>query len=228
MLDLSHEPDLGYVFYPPETADHPGHPRLDVILQERPTYRHFDPQKVQYHVVTPQGYTEQIHLYHPWRLARRYRVCAGRIIISDRRGKQVEAFAFGGQLQILSDAQHTVGGLTSPAPIFPLFTSHDLSMWVTAEAEIILARQKAHWDPNHPHAFEAHLAAADPFLLYASCLQAIQERCASLAYSSQGELAHQGVHFIHEEIARLKQEGSWPAPLPSPEQLFSEALAVHV
>ena len=54
MLDLSHEPDLGYIFYPYETPDHPGHPRLDIIIHEKPTNRHFDPQKVQYKVAEPQ------------------------------------------------------------------------------------------------------------------------------------------------------------------------------
>lgn len=92
-------------------------------------------------------------------------------------------------------------------------------MWITAEIEIILARQKAHWDPRHPHDFEAHLAAQDPFLLYASCLQAIEDR-ADHSYLEEDELVHQGEHFVRSEIQRLKDNDAWPSPLPTPDDLF--------
>lgn len=45
MLDLTHEPDLGYVFYPNETPDHPGHPRMDVIIPAIATHQHYDLKK---------------------------------------------------------------------------------------------------------------------------------------------------------------------------------------
>ena len=78
MLDLSHEPDLGYFFYPHEVENHPGRPRLDIILREIPTERHYDPQQAHFKVITSSGYLEQISIHHPWLLAARYRVCAGR------------------------------------------------------------------------------------------------------------------------------------------------------
>ena len=180
MLDLSHEPDLGYIFYPYKTPEHPGHPRLDVIIPAAPTYRHFDPQKVEFHVASATGDIEHISIHHPWTMEKRYRVCACRIFLTDRKAKRVDAFSFGGDLQILSDEDHTVCALVSPAPIFPLFTTHDLPMWIVAEFEILLAQQEAHWDPQHPHDFERHLAAVDPFLLYASCLQALQNKAGNI------------------------------------------------
>ncbi len=223
-LDLSHEPDLGYAFYPYETMpDHPGHPRMDVIIPKTPTYRHFDPQKVQFQIVSHAGDIGRISICYPWTMAKRYRVCAGRIILCDRKSKQVEAFSFGGDLQILSDAVHTVCALQSSAPIFPLYTPHDLPMWISAESEILLARQKAHWDPLHPHEFEAHLAALDPLLLYASCLQALHDRVCH-AYSDAEELEHQGTHFVQTEIQRLKKDGAWPLLLPTLDQLFRQPL----
>lgn len=220
MLDLAHEPDLGYLFYPyEEMVEHPGHPRLDVIIPNTPTTRHFDPQKIQFQVVSHAGDLGRISIGHPWTLAKRYRVCAGRIICCDRKSKQVEAFSFGGDLQILSDADHTVCALQSSAPIFPLFAAHNLPMWITAEVEILLARQKAHWDPQHPYEFEAHLTTVDPFLLYASCLQALNDRVCH-SYSEAEELEHQGSHFVRAEIRRLQEEGVWPFLLPTLDQLF--------
>jgi hypothetical protein len=220
MLDFTNEPDLGFIFYPYET-EHPGHPRLDVIIHSKPTLRHYDPEKAQYHVASTAGHIEHLNIRHPWTLGTRYRVCAGRIILTDRKKKQVEAFSFGGDLQILSDTDHTVCGLLSPAPIFALFTTHDLPMWITAEVEILLAQQKAHWDPMHPHDFEAHLSKLDPFLLYTSCLQAIQERSAGHLNHELGELEHQGEHFVQTEIKRLQEKGEWPLLLPTLDQLFS-------
>jgi len=220
MLDLLHESDLGYIFYPYEPADHPGHPRMDIIIREEPTNRHFDPQKVQYKVVSRRGEIDHISIHHPWVFEKRYRVCAGRIILYDRKGKQVEAFSFGGDLQILSDVNHTVCGLVSPAPIFALYTTHDLPIWITCEVEILLAEQNAHWDPAHPHAFEEHLAPLDPFILYASCLQALQEKTSDRSYVEEGKLDHQGEHFLDAEIRRLKETGDWPVLLPTLDQMF--------
>ena len=136
MLDLSQELGLGYVFYPYESLDHPGHPCMDVSILKTPADRLFDPKYVVFQVVShTDEMIEHIHIEHPWRSGKRYRVCAGRIIISDREGKCVEAFSFGGDLQILSDAEHTVCTLESTAPIFSLYSPHDLPMWITAEAE---------------------------------------------------------------------------------------------
>ena len=221
MLDLSHEPDLGFVFYPYEMKDHPGHPRLDVIIQEKPTYQHYDPQKVQYKVVSIQGTIEHITIHHPWTSGARYQVCAGRIILHDRKAKRVEAFTFGGDLQILSDASHTVCGLVSTAPIFALCTTHDLPMWITAEVEILLAEQNAHWESTHPYAFEEHLATLDPFILYASCLEALRDRSASHLYINEGELDKKGEHFVQAEIQRLQKTVAWPQTLPTLDELFS-------
>jgi len=216
MLDLTHEPDLGYIFYSPETPHHPGHPRLDVIIPATPTYRHFDPQKVRFQVVSPAGGIAQMTIHHPWTFGKTYHVCAGRIFVTDRVPKLVEAFSFGGELQILSDAEHTVCAFTSSAPIFALFESHDLPMWITAEVEGLLARQKAHWDPNHSHDFETHLARLDPLLLYASCLHTLQQQ----TWPEHSSPEIDGPHFVQAEIERLYAKAEWPLVVPSLDQLF--------
>jgi len=219
MLGLSHEPDLGYLFHSHETLDHPGHPRLDVIIPATPTYEHFDPQKAQFYIVSPEGDIEHLSIHHPWTMEKRYRVCAGRIVLTDRKAKRVEAFSFGGDLQILSDEDHTVCALVSAVPIFPLFTTHDLSMWIVAEFEILLAQQKAHLDPQHPHDFQTHLAAVDPFLLYASCLQALQDK-ANHIHTGAVEFDRQGAQFVQTEVKRLQEKGEWPLLVPALDDLF--------
>lgn len=219
MLDLKHEPDLGYIFYPHKTPDHPGHPRLDVIIPAAPTYRHFDPQKVQFQVTSVTDGIEHLKIHHPWTMGKSYRVCAGRVFLTDRKGKRVEAFSFGGELQIASETDKTVCALVSEAPIFALFTTHDLPMWFVAEVEALLARQKAHWEPQHPHSYETHLAAVEPFPLYVACLHALQARVAHLPDGAD-ELDHFGQRFVRAEIKRLQDEGAWPLLPPTLAQLF--------
>ncbi len=220
MLELLHEPDQGYAYQPYDTADHIGYRRMDIIIDETPTDGHFDPERVEYKVVASSKDVERLKIRHPWSLGKNYAVCAGRVLASDRTGKRVEVFSFGGQLQILSMAERTICALESAAPIFPLYTPHDLSVWFTDEVECILARQRADWDPAHPHVFEEHLAALDPFTLYASCLQTIQDKPHHLYTDVASELDHDGERFIHQEIGRLQALGQWPLRVPDPNELF--------
>ena len=97
----------------------------------------------------------------------------------------------------------TVCALTSNAPIFPVTPEHDLPMWIVTELEILLAQQRAHWDPQHPHAFETHLSTVDPFTLYASCLQALQAKSAQPGMGITSD--HYGYHFVDKEITWLQK-----------------------
>lgn len=222
MLGLIHEPDqgLGYQLY--DTAGHIGYRRLDVIIDETPTDRHFDPERVECNVVTPSNDVKPLKIRHPWTLGKRYAVCAGRILASDHTGKHVEAFSFGGQLQVQTTDERTTCRLESTAPIFPLYAPHDLSVWFTDKVEGILAKQRADWDPAHPHIFEEHLAALDPFTLYASSLQTLQNRPHHLYSDVASEMDHEGEHFVRQEIARLQALGRWPLRVPSPDELFHD------
>jgi hypothetical protein len=220
MLDLSQEPDLGYVFYPYESIEHPGHPRMDVIIHKKPTLRHFDPEEACFLVASHKGHKiDHVHICHPWTQAKKYQVCAGRIILSDRKGKHVEAFSFGGDLQILSDNQETVCVLKSPAPIFYLEEVHCLPTWLTSEAEIILAREKARSDAVDTHYFEEHLTQVDPFLLYARSLLVMQGRPCD-CFLKESKLEHECEQFIRSEIKRLREIDLWPLLVPALDELF--------
>jgi hypothetical protein len=217
MLDISHEPDLGYIFFPSELPHHPGHPRLDIILTEVPTERHFDPLKVQFQIVSPPNQANHLTIHHPWTAGEKYRVGAGRIFILDRIGKKVEAFSFGGALQIFSNQQRTICAHTSPAPILDLHATHTLPMWLASEVEILLAEQKAHWSPNQHDPFEVQLGKIDPLLLYTSCLQTLHQKSWPLHEDEYGT----GLHFVRNEIKRLQAAGQWPLLVLSMAQLLS-------
>lgn len=219
MIDISHEPDLGYIFYPSEIPHYPGYSRLDVILTELPTERHFDPTKVQFPIVSPQNRTERLIVHHPWSSGGKYRVCAGRIFIADRIDKKVEAFSFGGELQVFSDQQRTICALVSPAPILNLFATHNLPMWLASEAEILLAEQKVHWLRHRHDVFEAHLGNVDPLFLYISCLQALHEK----KWHVHEDVYGAGPHFVQDEIKRLQATEHWPLLTPSLTQLLAAA-----
>lgn len=218
-VDLSDVPDLGYFFYPGETIDHPGHPRLDVVIREQPTLHHYDPEWVSFVVASAAGLVEGLTIHHPWQGDSRYRICAGRIILCDRLGKRVEAFSFGGQLHIDSNQERTVCALVSPAPIFSVYAFYDLATWVVDEVEILLAEQRAQWCPEHPHDFEDRVAAADPSVLYASCLVALQGRLRSQR-SSGDRLVSAARHFVIHEIKRLQDRQAWPPDVPVLDQFL--------
>jgi hypothetical protein len=218
-IDIAHEPDIGYLFYPSEQPNHPGHPRLDVIIPAKPTHRHFDPQTAEYLTVSSSETIQHTHLHHPWTMEKQMRVITGRIFITDRKQKRVEAFSFGGHLEIGGDDTRTVCALESPAPIFPLFTIYDLSTWFVSEVEVLMAQRRAHWDPKQPHLFDKRLAAASPFLLYLSCLQAIQDRFKKNP-QAYDKLTRQGVHFVTNEIQQLQNNPAFPLSIPPVAELL--------
>jgi hypothetical protein len=212
-LDLSHEPDLGFIFYPAETVDHPGHSRLDFILREQPSSHRYDLESVNFVVASAAGAVEGLTVHHPWQGDKQYRACASRIILSDRQGKRVEAFSFGGDLQIVSGRERVVCALVSPAPIYALYAFDDLSTWLVEKAEFLLAEKRAQWCPEHSRDFEDRVVVAEPNLLYTCCRVVLQERFRGRHLSADARLAR-GQRFVMREIWRLQDQRDWPPNVP--------------
>lgn len=212
MINQLNEPNLGYDFHPGTAVRFPGHPQLDITLWEVPTQRHFDPEQVQFEI-TGGGRPEKLTITHPWTGPRQFRVCAGRIYIDDRKHKRVEAFSFGGKLEITSKQELTICRLSSTAPIFDMVELDSLSTTIATEAEVLLAERRADWDPKHPHTFEQHLATAVPLELYACCLIALHEKYAP-HLEHHDHLYHQLIHFVTHEIKFLQESGQWPPIVP--------------
>jgi hypothetical protein len=103
------------------------------------------------------------------------------VIIEDRIGKAVEAFTYGGSLEIDTNEERTLCTLVSPASILDLSAEDDsltrlpVTHLLAQETEILLAERRAAWAHN-PEQYDRRLAGSDPASLYAACLQAILEK----------------------------------------------------
>lgn len=218
MINQHDEPDIGYNFHPGPAKRFPGHPQLDIFLRDEPTLRHFDPEQVHFEIAGS-SQAETLVVTHPWTGARHYRVCADRIYIDDRKKKRVEAFSFGGTLEIITQPEMTICRLHSPAPIFDLVDLDDLSTTIVTEVEVLMAERRADWDPQHPHTFEQHLATAVPLELYACCLTALHQKFAQ-HLNLYDHLYHELVDFVTGEIKFLQQSGQWPAIVPALDEIL--------
>jgi hypothetical protein len=214
---------FGYYFFPKRYPHAPGYPRLDVNLIDAPTRQHFDPEHLDIPVAKNMsaGQTPRVQvlkIVHPWTLKGEYKVCAGPVVLTDRVGKEVEVFSFGGDLHIQLEENHTSCSHESPAPILEIKGGEDISRILAEEMEVILAERRAAWIPNEED-FDRRLAKADPLELYIACLDFLREKYEK---NSHKELPHtyHFLNFIHEEIDALRKLGSWPFLVPRIDKLL--------
>jgi len=212
--------ELGYFFYP---SEYPGlcdaHPRLDIHVYDQPTGRHFDPEWSSFWVAEPGGGLCQMVVSHPWHGGDCFRVCAGRIIMRDRKDKVVEAYSFGGELDLESTASSTICRLTSAAPIFELVGTHSFATILVSEFESLLARQHASCGTDDRE-FSARLASIEPPLLFAAGLTAIEERLDCLPQDAQDGLYAETLEVIRNTMRAMRQQDRWPASLPTLDSLL--------
>lgn len=202
--------ELGYSFLPAAEPHDIGHAQLNVVLRPAPTERHFDPEVVVCAVAVVSGGVMTLRAHHPWILDTTYRVCAGHIRLEDRKGKQVTAFTFGGELRIDSEAHRTLCRFISPAPILEHSRQRDtLEVLLGEEVEVLFAeRRAAH---NNDDGFERRLAAADPLQLYRACLAALRDKIDR--WPAWEEPIHlEFKRFLHRACA----PGSGEAPIEIP------------
>ncbi len=204
------DPKLGYNFYPGPSQF--GGEKFDALLSSKPTQTHFDPEKLQVQVGAMRG-VQWLEIHHPWRQAVDYRVCPGRILLSDRLQKRVEVFTLGGQLHISNDETHTHCVFTSSAPFLDLVTSQSLSTLLANEVEILLARQRAARNLRLSGEFDALLLQIEPQALYICCLSQIREKFKRYPAYNDSIMQH-FKHRLELEISRLDDEGVWPSVVP--------------
>lgn len=202
--------DIGYMFYPSTSAHVPGYRRLEICIRPDPTERHFDPEKVRLPVFVSGDGIEDLEISHPGPVVAEYQACAGRVILTDRKHKEVEAFTFGGTLKVESIGDLTLCNLDSEVPIFHLdgFGSEAVEEMLAVEAEVLLAaRRAAHlYDPQ---TYDSHLSTLAPLALYCACLMTLETKFARL--HAHDESHHQLLSFIRAEQKRLEDEGRWLA-----------------
>jgi len=158
------------------------------------------------------------HIYNPWGRPGRHRAVAGRVLIEDRYGKQVEAFTFGGAFSIDLQEAYTSCHLESPAII--LHPTHPESIpWLLARlGQQFLAKRSAAHLPNL-EIYERKLIQADPLLLYAVFLQSNQKRFVNFPHPHETSI-HRIRYALQAEIERMQDSNTWLQHLPSIEEIL--------
>jgi hypothetical protein len=202
--------DLGYYIHPDEHSKLDRCWQLEINLCRQPTYEHFDPERIDIWIVEKDGDVTHTSISHPWRGRKHLQIFPGRVILHDRVDEVVEAYSFGGNLEIVSKAAQTRCQLSSPAPIIELFNSFDAETILVSKFEALLACLEAQWAGNEL-GFNRKLAAIDPFTLFIAGLVAVRERLCQLPPLASQQ---QTMRALNEIVHDFQADGMWPASPP--------------
>ncbi|MBN1266415.1 MAG: hypothetical protein JXA25_13035 [Anaerolineales bacterium] len=217
---LNQDNKLGYIFIPFEKRDSIGFKELIINISENPTGDHFDPVEVHvFAAVNDHTAVEEHTFFHPYRSIGHHTIAPGIIIIQDRKGKREEAFSFGGTLSILTQTDLTQCHLVSTAPILPANHRHTVIRTLLDEIQIVMAERRAAWMNAGEEAFEKKLLEVDPLVLCAVFLSSILKEFSDVELQSLGP-NRMLLDTIREEIRNLKENGKWPAEIPSIEEIL--------
>jgi hypothetical protein len=164
--------DLGFLAGP-DLPDRPGPAYLLVALREDPTFRHYDPERIEYWV-TERGRGIRTALTRATPLPVDRAFSWGMIRLFDRLAVTNEYLTFGGRLAAAEVDGATIAVFTSPAPL--LRRGGHSQVWDegTDELGAFFARLVAAVD-TYPD-LEGRLAAADPLVRYAVFLAEVVAR----------------------------------------------------
>jgi hypothetical protein len=211
-------PKIGYLYHYP-TVDHPTDKfRLDIYLSSIPTEKHFDVLHFFLNTESQLGGLERLKISHPWEFQSLFRVCAGKVILEDRKGKKEEAFCFGGKLNINVKENQTACILVSPAPIIEVNETRPMQVMFVMELEMLLAEYRATYSDGSD--FEMHMCAADPFDFYVACLRKLIEKFEHKAYKDDANL--QFVKDLHHDEYRLRMAGLLNKHTSSLDEIFTK------
>jgi len=211
-------PKIGYLYHYP-SLDHPTDKfRLDIYISSIPTEKHFDVLHVITNTESQYGGFERLKVTHPWEFQSSYRVCAGIVIMEDRKDKKNEAFCFGGQLTIKGKESLTECVLVSPAPIIEINETSPMQLLFIVEVEMLLAEYRTEYPDEND--FEMHLCAADPFDLYTACLTNLIDKYKYKAHKDDINL--QFLSYLHKDEYRLHLAGLLKDPVPSLDEIFNK------
>lgn len=190
--------ELGYTFYPKRRPSEPGYSRLDILITPKPSELHFDPKSVTLTIYSERRGLDLLTIHYGWKLGDQFKVAAGQVHIEDKKGKEAEAFTYGGDLTInSSDPTATRCSLISAAPILGNYAEDFVVGVICEETQILLAERRAAWEGREDD-FERRLGSADPLALYYACLASLQDRLKHI---------HMGDDFgKYQVIARINEE----------------------
>jgi hypothetical protein len=203
---------FGYYFHLPDPGMEWGSPQLDVNLRTDPTGMHFDPETLRVKAADQYDRIEHLEIYNPWPFRKRLQVVLGDVIMRDRKDKVVEAFTFGGTLEIEQAEVCTHCSLTSPVPIIDLRDEKLVIQMLAEETKALIARRRADFEPDNEE-FEKQLQRADVKQLYFGILKSLEAKFRTLPKSEQAE-AQPFLIFLHHQLANASELID-PANLPS-------------
>jgi hypothetical protein len=209
-------PEIGYLYH----YTNPTHPtdkfRMDIFISSKPTERHFDVLRAHFFIKGPREAVERLTVTHPWKYDPVAHVCAGMVIMEDRKGKKEEAFTFGGQLKIDGQESQTICNLVSRAPIIEISGATPIHRFFVEEIEIELAEYRARY--LNGDEYERHICEVDPFILYLACLGTLIEKLEG--FQHKDEEYRQLLVDLHSQVHRLDVAGLIEDSLPTLESIF--------
>jgi hypothetical protein len=211
------EASLGYRFGGRERPSALGYTQLQARLTREPRNTHFNPQYVRVSVFSPSSGMGHLSICHPWKASEHYRLYPDRVILRDHNGQTIEAFVFGGELQISPNAERTVCTVSSDAPILELVGEQSISAMLAAEVEGLLADRR-YPDERGLVEIEARIAQADPLDLYAACLLALKMKLNRLTVLDVTQV--QLLRAVSAEMEALRQLPTFEKGLPTLKEML--------
>jgi hypothetical protein len=208
------------VFYPASSPHALGHPRLDAILFAEPTGADDDLISADFVVAAGEGDVERLSVVHPWPWPGHYRVGADNVVMLTRHQETVEAFTWGGELEITTDEARTVCSLTSSAPIVDLDDLDSIEDHFATSFDAVLAGWRSQWR-REDITFDAHLATIEPAVLYAVALTEMEQHIHQVPVNARDDRHWRLSQAIHQSIRLAKEAGDWPTLVPTVTDLLA-------
>ncbi len=208
----------GYHLLPQVHPNSPGYTGLQVAIRATPTRQHFDPETIQLSLLNRAGKIEETKLDLETTLSEQHIVCAGSIILCDRKDKQESFYCFNGTIESTLARGETVYTLRSSAPVLWLsIKGGSIADQLVAEFGRVIGEIRASAREKDEDFF-AHLATFEPLALYTAGLCSIfsdYERVSALRDS------YPDLHaLLHSEKDWLQDKGLWPEPPTTLEELL--------
>ncbi len=199
----------GYYYHPSKYTPPLGHPQLDIYLVDEQTERFFDAHGVEFLVFEKErsSILKVVHSQQSGIFSGTYHVCAGRILIYDHAGDEVEGFSFGGDLEIVWSGDYTRCTLTSSAPIFSLSTDpQSVNEIIFSEIEAVLAEKRAERHKKGGEKFYKRLCEIDPMKLCVATFNAMLIRLVEIEAAYKHDHKHVEAHKVVDEAIRTLKD----------------------
>ena len=218
--------ELGYCLFDQFSPCNIGYTELGVVIRDKPTLKHFDPEEMTLKIFQPDGTTACTSVKLKPISDDPLTVYPGRVEVRDRKQKRASFFAFGGSLDVIDrENDMTIYLLASSAPILELGgDSLRIPNQLAAEVELMLAVLRA-WHFQGDASFSRRLSQLEPLQLYRACIASILMRFQRSDALRQTFLPL--YHTLCLEKMWLKAVGKWLEPSTTLRALLQSQVQVH-